>query len=107
MHGHGKEAQLSSGWISIGSELSSLNFNSSVKAKQSSAIRYSNVVIKSLCGNLDICLNYYTNAYFRLRNSARVLSVAHREWTWTMLELANAPNRLGQCLDIAQYNEKM
>jgi len=35
-----------------------LNFNSSVRAEQSFAIRYPNVVIKSLCGNLDICLNY-------------------------------------------------
>jgi len=39
-------------------------------------IHYPNVVIKSLCGNLDICLNYNASAYFRLRNSLRVLSVA-------------------------------
>ena len=44
-HGRGEEAQLSSGWILIGSELSSLNFNSSVRAEQSFAIRYPNVVI--------------------------------------------------------------
>jgi len=55
--GRGEEVQLSSGWILIGSELSSLNFNSSVRAEQSFAIRYSNVVIKSPCGNLDIFLN--------------------------------------------------
>jgi len=56
-HGRGEEAQLSSGWILIGSELSSLNFNS-VRAEQSFVIRYPNVVIKSFCGILDICLNY-------------------------------------------------
>jgi len=44
---------LSSGWTLIGSELSSPNFNSSVRAE-----RYLNVVIKPLCGNLEICLNY-------------------------------------------------
>jgi len=27
-------------------------------AEQSFTIRYPNVVIKALCGNLDICLNY-------------------------------------------------
>jgi len=64
IHGRGEKAQLSSGWISVGSELSSLNFNSPVRAEQSFAIRYPNVVIKSVCGNLDICLNYYANAYF-------------------------------------------
>jgi len=84
-HGRGEEAQLSSGWISIGSELSSLNFNSSVRAEQSFAIRYPNVAIKSLCGNLDICLNYYANPYFRSRNSARVLSVTDRDRKWKML----------------------
>ena len=62
-HGRSEEAQLSSRWISIGSELSSLNFNSSVRAGQSFAIRYANVVIKSLCSNLDVCLKYYVNAY--------------------------------------------
>jgi len=34
-HGRDEEVRLSSGWISIGSELSSLNFNSSVRAEQS------------------------------------------------------------------------
>jgi len=58
-HSHGEEAQLSSGGISIVSELSSPNFNSSVTAKESFAIRYPNVLIKSLCSNLGICLNYY------------------------------------------------
>jgi len=74
-HGRGEEVQLSSGWISIGSELYSLNANSSVRAEQSSAIRYTNIVIKNLCGNLDICLNYYGNAFFRSRNTVRLLSV--------------------------------
>jgi len=55
-HDRGEEAQLSSEWISIGSELSSLNFDSF-------AILYPNVVIKSLCGNLDICPNYFLYAY--------------------------------------------
>jgi len=64
------EAQSSSGWISIGSELSSLSFKSSVRA-----IHYSKIVIKSLCSNLDIRL-YYTTAYFRLQNSVRAFSVA-------------------------------
>ena len=43
----------------IGLELSSPNFNSLVRAEQLFAIRYPNVAIKPLCGNLDICLNYY------------------------------------------------
>ena len=51
-HSRSEKAQLSSGWILIRSELSSLNFNSSVRAEQSFAIHYFNVVIKSLCGNL-------------------------------------------------------
>ena len=51
-----------------------------VRAELSSAIRYPNDVTNSLCGNLDICLNYYTDAYFRLWNSARLLSVADRDW---------------------------
>jgi len=84
-HSRGEEAQLSSGWILIRSELSSLNFNSSVRAKQLLAIRYPNVVIKSLCGNLGICLNYNTTAYFQSRNPVRVLSVADRDWKWMML----------------------
>jgi len=56
-HGRGEEAQLSSGWISIESGLPSLNFNSSIRAERAFAIRYPDVVIKSLYGNLDICLN--------------------------------------------------
>jgi len=56
--GCGEEMQVSSGWTLIGSELSSLNFISSVRGEQSFAICYFNVVIKSLCGNLDIYLNY-------------------------------------------------
>jgi len=39
-------------------------------------ICYPNVVIKPLCGNLDICLNYWANANFGSQNSVRVLSVA-------------------------------
>ena len=78
-HGRSEEAQLSSGGISITSELFSLNFNSFVRAEQSFAICYPNVVIESLCGNLDICLNYYANAYFQSQNSVRVLSVADRD----------------------------
>jgi len=70
--GRSEKTLLSSGWTLIGSELSSPNFNSSVRAERSFAIRYLNVVIKPLCGNLDICLNYY----FRSRNSVRVLSIA-------------------------------
>jgi len=61
-HGRGEEMLSSSGWTLIGSELSSPNFNSSVRAERPFAIRYLNVVIKPLCGNLDICLNYYANA---------------------------------------------
>ena len=71
--GRGEEARLSSGWILIGPELSSLNLNSLVRVEQSLATRYPNVVIKSLCSNLDICLNYCATAYFRSRNSVRVL----------------------------------
>jgi len=57
-HGRGEGTQLSSGWTLIGSELSSPNFNSSVRAERSFVIRYPNVVIKPVCGNLDIRLNY-------------------------------------------------
>jgi len=56
--GRGEEKLLSSGWTLIGSELSSPNVNSSVRAEQSFAICYLNVVIKPLCRTLDICLNY-------------------------------------------------
>jgi len=56
-HGRNEEVQLGSGWILIGSELSSSNFDS-VRAERSFAMRYCYVVIKPLCGNLDICLNY-------------------------------------------------
>jgi len=73
--GHGEETLLSSGWTLVGSELSSPNFNSSVRVERSSAIRYLNVVIKPIYSNLDICPNYY----FRSRNSVRVLSVADRD----------------------------
>ena len=54
--GHGEVPLLSSEWTLIGSELSSPNFNSSVRAIRSFEIRYLTVVIKPLCGNLDICL---------------------------------------------------
>ena len=54
--GRGEEPLLSSGWTLNESELSSPNFNSSVRAERSFAIRYLNVVIKPLCGNLDIFL---------------------------------------------------
>ena len=57
--GRGEETQLSSGRTLIGSELSSPNFNSSVGAERSFAIRYPNVIIKPLRGNLDIRLNHY------------------------------------------------
>ena len=63
----------------VGSEVSSPNFNSLVRAERSFAIRYPIVVIKPLCGNFDICLNYLANAYFRSQNSVRVLSVADRD----------------------------
>jgi len=75
----GEVAQLSSGGILITSELSSLNFNSLVRAEQSFAIHYPNVVIKPLCGNLDICLNYHANAYYQSKNSVRVISVTNRD----------------------------
>ena len=39
------------------SEVSSPNFNSSVRAERSFAIRYPKVLIKPLCDNLDIWLN--------------------------------------------------
>ena len=80
----GEETLLASGWTLIGSELSSPNFNSSVRAEWSFALRYLNVVIKPLCGNLDICLNYEANAYFRSQNAVRVLSVTDRDRRWKM-----------------------
>ena len=75
--GRDEETRLSSGWTLIGSELSSPNFNSSVRVERSFPIHYLNVVIKPLCGNLDICLNYY----FGSQNSVSVLSVADHECT--------------------------
>ena len=48
----GEKPLLSSGWTLIGSELSSPNFNSSVRAERSFAIRYPNVVIKPLAETL-------------------------------------------------------
>ena len=73
--GRGEETPLSSEWTLIGSELSSPNFNSSVRAERSFAIRYLNVDIKPLGSNLDICLNYYfvrgvLFAYFLSRSRA-------------------------------------
>ena len=43
------------------------------------AILYPNVVIKSLCCNLDICLNYHANAYFQPQISVRVISLTDRD----------------------------
>ena len=84
-HGRGEKTLLktlfSSGWTLIRSELSSPNINSSVRAERSFAIRYLNVVIKPLCGNLDICLNYY----FRSQNSVCVFLVADYDWKWKTL----------------------
>jgi len=71
-HCPGEEMLLSSGWALIGSELSSPTVNSSVTTERSFAIRYLNVVIKPLCGNLESCLNYC----FRSRDSVCLLSVA-------------------------------
>ena len=56
--GRGEKTLLSTRWTLIGSELSSPNFNSSVRAERSFVIRYLNVGINPLCGNLDMCLNY-------------------------------------------------
>ena len=42
------------------------------------------MIIKSFCGNLDICLNYYANVYFRSQSSVRGLSVADRVRTRKM-----------------------
>jgi len=64
----------------IASELSSLSFNSSERAEQSFVIRYPNIVIKSLGGNLGISPNY-----FQLWNSLRVISVADRDRKWKKL----------------------
>jgi len=52
--GRGEEVQLSSGWISIASELSSLDHNPVLETNNRFVIHYSNVDIKSLCSNLDI-----------------------------------------------------
>jgi len=65
--------------IATASELTSFNFNSSVKAERSFAIRYPNVLIKSPYGNLDICLNCHANVYFQSRNSVRVILVADHD----------------------------
>ena len=79
-HGRSEKTLLSPGWTLIGSELSSPNFNS-VWAEWSFAIHYLNVLIKPLCINLDICLNYY----FRSRNSVRMLSVTDLDRKWKMI----------------------
>ena len=62
-HGRSEEVQLSSGWTLIESELSTLKFKPSVRAEQSFAICYPNLVIKSLSDNLDICLDYWASTY--------------------------------------------
>ena len=54
--GRGEEPLLSSRWAWIGSELSSPNFNSSVRAERPFVIHYLNIEIKPLCGNFDIFL---------------------------------------------------
>ena len=69
-HGCHEEAQLSTGWILIGLELSSPNFNSSVRAERLFMIRYCNIAIKPLCGNLDISVDIQS------WNPVRVLSLA-------------------------------
>ena len=56
--GRDEKTLLSSGQTLIGSELSSPNFNPLVRAVRLFAIRYLNVVIKPICGNLEISLNY-------------------------------------------------
>jgi len=76
---------LSSEGILITLELSTLTFNSLVRAKQLFAIRYPNVVIKSLCGNLDICLNYHASFHFRSQNSVRMILIAARDRKWKIL----------------------
>jgi len=43
--------------VAIGSELSSLSVDSLVRPEQLFAICYSDIVLKSPYGNLDICLN--------------------------------------------------
>jgi len=79
-----------------------LSFNSSVRAELPFTIRYPNIVIKSPCGNLDICLNY-TNAYFRPQDSVRVLSVADRNWQWKMLfQITPLGRTLEQFLDFGR-----
>jgi len=89
--------------ISVAFKLSSLNFNPSVRTERSFAICYLNVVIKSLRGNLDICLNYHANAYFQLRNSVRVISVADRDRKWEMLfwiaPFGRTPEQFSRCCD--------
>ena len=71
--------------IPIASELSSLGFITLVRVGLSFAIRYSNIVNKSLCGNRDICPNYHASAYFLSRNYACVISVADRNRKYKML----------------------
>jgi len=52
------------------------------RAEQSFMICYPNVVIKSLCGNLGICLKYRANAYFQSQNSVCLISVVDRDRRW-------------------------
>jgi len=87
--------------ILIAFELSSLNFNSLVRAKWSFTIRYPNVVIKSLCGNLDICLNYHDNAYFKSWNSVCVISVTGRDRRWEMFKSCFSVTLLNSLTDFA------
>ena len=70
--GRGEETLLSSGWTLTGSVLSSPNFNSSVRAERSVMVRYLNVVIKLLCGNLNICLTTRLTPTFGRRSRPEV-----------------------------------
>ena len=45
------------------------------KGERSFTMRYSNIIIESLCGNLDVCRNYHTNAYSQSRKSVCMISV--------------------------------
>ena len=48
----------------ITSELSFLHFNPLVTAEWGFAIHYPSLVIKPICSNLELCLNYHASTYF-------------------------------------------
>ena len=62
------------------------------------------VTVKSLCGNLEIWLNYHANAYFQSRNSVRGILVTDRDGKWEMLSQIRA--RLCSWSQLSRFRDR-